>query len=74
VDRLQDPDVADQRVGDPHSHARMLCFAIALGRIFLGMKFFRTSRGCSHRKIRLFVKSYLKFSAINGVLCDVTYL
>jgi len=50
--------------------AMLACFAslLPLGRIFLGMKFFRTLEGAPTGRYACSVKSYLKFSAINGVL------
>ena len=53
------------------AHASLLaCFAslLPLGRIFLGMRFFRSVGGAPTGKYACSVKSYLKFSAINGVL------
>jgi hypothetical protein len=50
--------------------AMLACFAslLPLGRIFLGMKFFRDLKGAPTGHYACSVKSYLKFSAINGVL------
>ncbi len=50
--------------------AMLACFAslLPLGRIFLGMKFFKSLEGSPTGNYSCSVKSYLKFSAINGVL------
>ena len=50
--------------------AMFACFAslLPLGRIFLGMRFFKTLEGAPTGKYACSVKSYLKFSTINGVL------
>ena len=50
--------------------AMLACFAslLPLGRIFLGMRFFRSVGGAPTGNYACSVKSYLKFSAINGVL------
>jgi dienelactone hydrolase len=50
--------------------AMLACFAslLPLGRIFLGMKFFNTVEGAPAGSYSCSVKSYLKFSAINGLL------
>jgi hypothetical protein len=50
--------------------AMLACFAslLPLGRIFLGMRFFKVLEGAPTGKYACSVKSYLKFSAINGVL------
>ncbi len=50
--------------------AMFACFAslLPLGRIFLGMKFFKILEGAPTGNYSCTVKSYLKFSAINGVL------
>ena len=50
--------------------AMLACFAslLPLGRIFLGMKFFRAVESAPAGSYSCSVKSYLKFSAINGVL------
>ena len=50
--------------------AMLSCFAslLPLGRIFLGMKFFSALRGAPTGKYACSLKSYLKFSAINGLL------
>ena len=50
--------------------AMLACFAslLPLGRIFLGMKFFGDLEGVPTGHYACSVKSYLKFSAVNGVL------
>jgi hypothetical protein len=50
--------------------AMLACFAslLPLGRIFLGMKFFKTLEGAPAGNYACSVKSYLRFSAINGLL------
>jgi hypothetical protein len=50
--------------------AMLACFAslLPLGRIFLGMKFFRAVEGAPAGNYSCSVKAYLKFSAINGLL------
>jgi len=50
--------------------AMLACFAslLPLGRIFLRMKFFRALEGAPRANYACSWKSYLKFSAINGVL------
>jgi hypothetical protein len=50
--------------------AMLACFAslLPLGRIFIGMKFFSPLQGAPTGNYSCSVKSYLKFSAINGVL------
>jgi len=50
--------------------AMVACFAslLPLGRLFLGMKFFRALKGAPTENHACSGKSYLKFSAINGVL------
>ena len=50
--------------------AMLACFAslLPLGRIFLGMKFFKSLEGSPTGNYSCSVKSYLKFSVINGVL------
>jgi hypothetical protein len=50
--------------------AMLACFAslLPLGRIFLGMKFFRAVEGSPAGNYSCSVKAYLKFSAINGLL------
>jgi pimeloyl-ACP methyl ester carboxylesterase len=50
--------------------AMLACFAslLPLGRMFLGMKFFKTLEGDPTGGYFCSVKSYLKFSAINGLL------
>jgi dienelactone hydrolase len=50
--------------------AMLACFAslLSLGRIFLGMKFFSDLGGAPTGNYACAVKSYLKFSAINGLL------
>jgi len=67
VDRLQETDMGDQRVGD--LIAMFACFAslLPLGRIFLGMKFFSHWRMLL-QELLLFRKILSQFSTINGVL------
>jgi len=50
--------------------AMLACFAslLPLGRMFLGMKFFKTLEGAPTGGYFCSVTSYLKFSAINGLL------
>lgn len=50
--------------------AMLACFAslLPLGRIFVGMKFFKTLEGAPAGKYSCSMKSYLKFSGINGLL------
>ena len=50
--------------------AMLACFAslLPLGRIFLGMRFFNVLEGAPTGKYSCSMKSYFKFSAINGVL------
>jgi hypothetical protein len=50
--------------------AMLACFAslLPLGRMFLEMKFFKTLEGAPTGNYSCSAKSYLKFSAINGVL------
>ncbi len=50
--------------------AMLACFTslLPLGRIFLGMRFFKALEGAPTGKYSCSVKSYLKFSGINGVL------
>jgi hypothetical protein len=50
--------------------AMLACFAslLPLGRIFLGMKFFKSLEGAPTGSYSCSVRSYLKFSVINGVL------
>jgi hypothetical protein len=50
--------------------AMLACFAslMPLGRIFLGMKFFSPVEGAPTGKYACSIKSYLKFSGINGLL------
>jgi hypothetical protein len=50
--------------------AMLACFAslLPLGRIFLGMKFFKAVEGAPTGNYSCSVNSYLKFSTINGVL------
>jgi len=50
--------------------AMFACFAslLPLGRIFLGMKFFKILEGAPTGNYSCAAKSYLKFSAINGAL------
>lgn len=50
--------------------AMLACFAslLPLGRIFLGMKFFSPIQGAPAGKYASSMKSYLKFSGINGLL------
>ena len=50
--------------------AMLACFAslLPLGRIFLGMKFFKAPERAPTGKYACSVKSYLKFSGINGLL------
>jgi pimeloyl-ACP methyl ester carboxylesterase len=50
--------------------AMLACFAslLPLSRIFLGMRFFNAIEGAPTGNYACSVKSYLKFSAINGVL------
>ena len=50
--------------------AMFACFAslLPLGRIFLGMRFFKVLEGAPAGNYSCSVKSYLKFSAINGLL------
>jgi hypothetical protein len=50
--------------------AMLACFAslMPLGRIFLGMKFFNPIQGAPTGKYACSIRSYLKFSGINGLL------
>ncbi len=50
--------------------AMLACFAslLPLGRIFLGMRFFKALEGAPTGKYACSVKSYLKLSGINGLL------
>jgi uncharacterized protein len=50
--------------------AMLACFAslLPLGRIFLGMRFFKALEAAPTGKYACSVKSYLKFSGINGLL------
>jgi hypothetical protein len=50
--------------------AMLACFAslLPLGRIFLGMKFFNPIQGAPTGKYACSIRSYLKFSGINGLL------
>jgi pimeloyl-ACP methyl ester carboxylesterase len=50
--------------------AMLACFAslLPLGRIFLGMRFFKALEAAPTGKYACSVKSYLRFSGINGVL------
>lgn len=50
--------------------AMFACFAslLPLGRIFLGMKFFKMLEGAPTKNYSCSANSYLKFSAINGLL------
>lgn len=50
--------------------AMLACFAslLPLGRIFLGMRFFKSLQGTPTGNYSCSMKSYLKFSAINGML------